>query len=136
MSSTKILSEVFQHLDAKLRAMTESMLAGNKLAVARFYSDNALLTDLKDIRIEGREAIDRHWIQLPTFQTWQLNVLETAGDVEAPLQRLHSLAYMEIKGQKYIDEGYCFLVWRHQSNGDYQIHADIYHPLKFEIQIG
>ena len=134
MNSTKIPSEVLQHLNAKLHAMTESMLAGNKLAVARFYSDNALLTDLKDFRVEGREAIDRHWTQLPTYRSWQLNILETGGDVETPFQRLHSLARMEIKGQEYIDEGYCFVVWKHQANGDYQIHADIYHPLKFEVQ--
>jgi len=61
MSSTSIPSEVLQCLETKLRAMTTSMLAGNKLAVARVYSDNALLTDLKDFRVEGREAIDRHW---------------------------------------------------------------------------
>jgi len=136
MISTRISSKVLQDLNAKLRAMTESMLAGNKLAVARFYSDDALLTDLKDFRVEGREAIDRHWTQLPTYQSWQLNILETGGDLETPFQRLHSLAHMEIKGREYIDEGYCFVVWKRQANGDYQIHADIYRPLKFEVQGG
>ena len=134
MNSTKIPTDVLQNLNTKLRAMTESMLAGNKLAVARFYSDDALLTDLQDFRVEGREAIDQHWMQLPTYQSWHLNILETGGDAESPFQRLYSLAHMEIRGREYIDEGYCFVVWKRQANGDYQIHADIYHPLKFEAK--
>jgi hypothetical protein len=31
----------------------------------------------------------------------------------------------------YVDEGYCFMVWKRQADGDYRIFVDIYRPLKF-----
>ena len=123
--------DVLLRLEAKLKSMTENMVLGNKLGVSRVYADNALLTNLKESRVEGREAIDRHWAELPPYQTWQLNVLETGGDIDTPHQRLHSLARFDFKGKVYIDEGYCFVIWKKQTDGDYLIYVDIYHPLRF-----
>ena len=134
MSKASIPSEVVQKLETQIRAMTEAMVRGDAPGVARFYADNGLLTDLKEFRVEGREALDQHWASLPPYQEWQLLILETGGDSDAPHQRLHSIARMNIKGKDYVDEGYCFVVWKKQSNGDYRIHVDIYHPLKFEAQ--
>ena len=125
---------IFQLLETKLEMMVANMISGNRLAVARMYSDDALLTDLKSFRVEGRQAIDRHWIKLPIFKEWQLQVLETGGDEDIPHQRLYSLARMELEGKEFVDEGYCFVLWKKQANGDYQIHVDIYQLLKFEAQ--
>ena len=131
MNRLRISPDVLQHLEGKLQAMTQTMVSGNPATVAHTYADNALLTDLKDFRVEGREAIDQHWAKLPRYLDWQLRLLETGGDAEAPHQRLHSVAHMSLKGQVYLDEGYCFVVWKRQADGDYRIHVDIYHPLKF-----
>ena len=132
MNSTRVPSDILARLDNKLQAMTQAMVNGNPLVVAQTYTDNALLTDLKDSRVEGREAIDHHWTKLARYLEWQLRPLETGGDVETPHQRLHSLARMMFKGRIYVDEGYCFVIWKRQADGDYQIYVDIYHPLKFE----
>jgi len=112
--------------------MTESMLRGDQLGVARVYADNALLTDLRKFRVEGRAAIDRHWTQLPVYKAWTLTVLETGGDADMPYQRLLSVARMGIKGKAYLDEGYCLVVWKRQPDGAYKIHVDVYSPIKFE----
>jgi len=114
--------------------MTQSMLRGDQLGVARFYADNAVLTDLRKFRVEGREAIYQHWTQLPAYKAWTLTILETGGDAETPHQRLLSVARMGIKGRGYIDEGYCFVVWKQQPDGAYKIHVDVYCPIKFEAQ--
>ena len=134
MNSSIVPLEVRQMIEAHLLAMTQTLLRGDHLGVARFYADNALLTDLKSSRVEGREAIDQHWIQLPTYKEWTLRVLETGGDAETPHQRLLSVARLEIEGQEYVDEGYCFVVWRQQPDGAYRIHVDIYCPIRFEAQ--
>ena len=41
---------IFQLLETKLEMMVANMISGNRLAVARMYSDDALLTDLKSFR--------------------------------------------------------------------------------------
>jgi len=134
MSTVTVPAEVCRTLEACLLVMTETMVRGDQLGVARFYADNALLTDLRKFRVEGRAAIDRHWAQLPVYKDWQLKVLETGGDADTPHQRLLSTARMDIKGKEYVDEGYCFVVWKKQPDGVYKIHADIYSPIKFEPQ--
>jgi ketosteroid isomerase-like protein len=131
MYRSRVPPDVLHHLEDKLRAMTQAMLSGNRVEVAHTYADNALLTDLKDFRVEGREAIDQHWAELSPSIDWQLRPLETGGDVEMPHQRLHSVARMVFKGQVTVDERYCFVVWKRQADSDYRIHVDIYHPLKF-----
>ena len=132
MTTITVPSEIRQTPEAKVLAMTETMVRGDTLGVAQFYADNALLTDLKEFRFEGREAIDQRWTRLPTYSHWQLTVLETGGDADTPHQRPHSVARMGVKGQEYIDEGYCFVVWKKQPDGDYRIHVDVYSPIKFE----
>ena len=131
MNNSSIALDVLTLLENKLRAMSQAMVSGNPAAVAQTYADNALLTDLKDFRVEGRQAIDQHWTKLGRYLAWQLRPLETGGDVETPHQRLHSVARMMLKGQVYIDEGYCFVVWKRLGDGDYRIQVDIYLPLKF-----
>ena len=106
-----IPSALLQYLSLRIQAMTDAMVKGNPQSVAHVYADDALLTDLKDFRVEGRTAIDQHWQNLPRYQTWQLHVLESSGNAETPRQRLHSLAHMQIKGQIYVD---------------------VYHPIRFE----
>lgn len=132
MTMEPIPSTVLKYLSLRIQAMTDAMLKGDPRSVAHVYADNALLTDLKDLRVEGRAAIDQHWQNLPRYQTWQLDVLESGGDAETPHQRLHSMAHMKIKGQEYVDEGFCFVVWKKQDDGEYRIYTDVYHPIRFE----
>ena len=131
MNSSSISPGILQELEDKLHAMTQAMVSGLPAEVACLYADNALLTDLKDFRVEGRAAIDSHWAKLPPYLDWQLQPLETGGDADLPHQRLHSIAHFRLKDQVYVDEGYCFVIWRRQADGDYRIQVDIYHPLKF-----
>ena len=131
MNRLKVSPDVLQLLEDKLQTMSQAMVRGNPMVVAHTYADNALLTDLNVFRVEGREAIDQHWSKLSQYIDWQLRPLETGGDEEIPHQRLHSIAHILLKGQVYVDEGYCFVVWKRQADGEYRIHVDIYHPLKF-----
>jgi len=131
MSSSSISPNILRQLENKLHAMTQAMVSGKPAEVSHIYADNALLTDLKDSRVEGREAIDQHWAKLTPYLDWKLQPLETGGDAAMPYQRLHSIAHFTLKGQVYLDEGYCFVIWRRQSEGDYRIQVDIYYPLKF-----
>jgi ketosteroid isomerase-like protein len=131
MANSRVSPEARQKLETKLQMMTQAMMSGDSATVAAIYTDDAVLTDLKDFRAEGRDAIDRHWLELSRYLDWQLRPLETGGDAETPYQRLHSIAHLSLKGKTYVDEGYCFVVWKRGSDGEYRIYVDIYHPLKF-----
>lgn len=132
MDNTTLTEEIRDHLAARVRQMTATMEAGDPLGVARFYADNALLTDLKDFRVAGRAAIDEHWTRLPAYTRWRLDVIEVGGDAETPYQRLHSLAEMNLKGKPYVDDGVCFVVWKRQPDGEYRIYLDIYRSVSFQ----
>lgn len=117
-------------LEAKI-GMTEHMTRGDKLGVARFYSDSALITDMKELWVSGRQAIDQYWNKMPVFQEWQLRIIETGGDVDAPFQRLSSVAWLEIEGVQHVDMGHSLMVWKKQPDGDYRVHMDMYRLLSF-----
>ncbi|WP_411726546.1 hypothetical protein [Methyloglobulus sp.] len=124
--------DVLQLLEAKIRAMAEFGVNGDKVSVARFYADNALITDMGEMWVMGREPIDRYWVGMPSFQEWHLTILDTGGHAEAPYQRLRSTAWLEIDGNLCVDMGQSLVVWKKQSDGDYRIYVDIYRLTKFE----
>lgn len=127
MTLSTLPSEVLLKLEAKVRAMTEA--ANDKVGIAHFYMDGALITDMKRVWIRGREAIEQYWAAMPAFQEWQLQILETGGDAETPYQRLRSIAWMEIDGVQTVEMGHCLTVWKRQTNGDYLIYMDTYNQL-------
>lgn len=77
MTLSTLPSEVLLKLEAKVRAMTEA--ANDKVGIAHFYMDGALITDMKRVWIRGREAIEQYWAAMPAFQEWQLQILETGA---------------------------------------------------------
>ena len=60
MDNSRVSPEIRQKLETKLQIMTQAMVSGDAATVASIYADDAVLTNLKDSRVEGREAIDRH----------------------------------------------------------------------------
>jgi len=122
-------AELAEMLESLTKAMTEALKRGDKLGVARFYADNALLTDLNTFGRQGRAAIDAHWISLPPCKDWRLEVLEIGGDSETPYQRLKSTLVLEMGGKEIHDVGYCFVVWKRQPDGVYRIYVDVYRPI-------
>jgi ketosteroid isomerase-like protein len=120
-------AETLLKLEAKVRAMTEA--SNDRIGIAHFYADDAIITDMKKLWIRGREAIEQYWCDMPAFQEWQLQVLETGGDAETPYQRLRSIAWMEIDGIQHVEMGHCLIVWKRQTNGDYLIYMDMYNQL-------
>jgi ketosteroid isomerase-like protein len=101
--------------------MTQAMVSGDLLRFAQFYTDQALLTDLKEFRVEGRAAIDQLWIRRSPYKNWLLDVMEIGGDADTPYQRLYCIVRLEVRGKQYMDEGYFFVVWQKQTNGEYRI---------------
>jgi ketosteroid isomerase-like protein len=128
MSTATLPTDLSQALATRLHAMTSALQRGDGLGVARVYADDALLTDLQASRVRGRAAIDAHWSSLPPCKTWRLDVLEVGGDPAMPYQRLRSTLILERNGEELHDVGTCFVVWRRQADGDYQIYVDIYKP--------
>ena len=125
---TTILNDLTDRLATQLRAMTDALQRGDGLGVAQVYADDALLTDLRGFRVQGRAALDAHWASLPVCLSWQLDVLEVGGDPSLPYQQLRSTLILERNGRAIPDVGTCFVVWKRQANGDYRIYVDIYQP--------
>jgi ketosteroid isomerase-like protein len=121
-------TDLIRLLATHLQAMTIALQDGDGLGVARVYADDALLTDLRDFRVQGRAALDAHWSSLPRCRSWRLDVLDIGGDPAMPYQRLHSTLVLEHQGQELRDVGTCFLIWKRQADGDYRIYVDIYQP--------
>jgi ketosteroid isomerase-like protein len=134
MTVSTLPADTLLKLEAKVRAMAE---AGNdKVGIAHFYTDDAIITDINKLWIRGREAIEQYWEDMPPFREWRLQILETGGDAKTPCQRLRSIAWMEIDGVPYVELGHCLIVWKRQANGDYLICMDIYNQLACDAPKG
>ena len=128
MSTATMSNELADRLATQLSVMTSALQRGDGLSVAQVYADDALLTDLQGFRVQGRAALDAHWISLSPCRSWQLDILEAGGDPSMPYQRLRSTLILELNGRVIQDIGTCFVVWKRQANGDYRIYVDIYRP--------
>jgi ketosteroid isomerase-like protein len=121
-------ADVAHILVAHLGEMTMALQRGDGLSVARRYADDALLTDLHTFHVQGRAALDAHWMSLLPCVAWQLAVLEVGGDPSMPYQRLHSTLVLAHDGKEIHDVGTCLVIWKRQDDGDYRIYIDIYRP--------
>jgi ketosteroid isomerase-like protein len=128
MTTATIPRDLADRLATQLRAMTSALQRGDGLSVALVYADDALLTDLRGFRVQGRAALDAHWTSLPPCTSWQLDVLEIGGDPSLPYQRLRSTLILERNGRAIHDVGTCFVIWKRQADGAYRIYVDIYQP--------
>jgi uncharacterized protein (TIGR02246 family) len=128
MSTAPIVTDLTDRLAAQLHVMTSALQRGDGLGVAQIYADDAILTDLRGNRVQGRAALDAHWTSLPPCQSWQLDVLEVGGDPNLPYQQLRSTLILERDSRVIHDVGTCFVIWKRQSNGEYRIYVDIYQP--------
>jgi ketosteroid isomerase-like protein len=128
MTTLPLPTDVAHILIAHLHAMTTALQRGDGLSVARRYTDDALLTDLHTFRVQGRAALDAHWMSLPPCMSWQLAVLEVGGDPSMPYQRLHSTLVLAHHGKEVHDVGTCLVIWKRQDDANYRIYIDIYRP--------
>jgi|RhiMetdeSRZDD1v2_1073273.scaffolds.fasta_scaffold638265_2 uncharacterized protein (TIGR02246 family) len=123
-----ISSDLADRLATQLATMASALQRGDGLSVAQVYADDALLTDLRGSRVQGRAALDAHWTSLPHCTLWQLDILEVGGDPSLPYQWLRSSMILEQNGRAIHDIGTCFVIWKRQADGDYRIYVDIYQP--------
>jgi uncharacterized protein (TIGR02246 family) len=128
MTTATVPADLKHVLARHIATMTHALPQGDGLGVASVYADDALLTDLQDFRVQGRDAIDAHWMSLSPCLSWQLDVLETRGDPAMPFQWLRSTLILEHNGEEFHDVGTCFVIWKRQDSGDYRIYVDIYRP--------
>jgi ketosteroid isomerase-like protein len=128
MTAATIPIDLTGILAARLQLMTHALEQGDGLGVARVYADDALLTDLRDFRVQGRAALDAHWARLAPCASWRLEVLDSGGDPAMPYQRLRSTLIFERNQERIHDVGTCFVIWKRQADGDYRIYVDIYQP--------
>ncbi|MGH8727143.1 MAG: YybH family protein [Burkholderiales bacterium] len=127
MTIPALPADTLLKLEGRIRAMTEA--SNDKVGIAHFYMEDALITDMKRLWVRGREAIEKYWSDMPVFQEWQLQVLETGGNFDTPYQRLRSIAWMEVDGIQHVEMGHCLIVWKKQANGEYLIYMDMYNQL-------
>ena len=130
--SAAAVDEAWQAARSKIEALNRDMESalrkGDLLAVARFYSDDAILLGPRGQRIEGRDAIDRYWTGLRGPKDWKLTIDKLGGDPQTVYQIGRSRLVTEDGGRETVSEVEFVVVWRRQESGDtYRIEVDSYH---------
>jgi ketosteroid isomerase-like protein len=112
-------------------AMAATFNRGDYLGAARFYSDDAQIIGVGDVRVTGRDAVDRYWTSLPAGATWRLDVLDAGGSRDSMWQLGRSTLVMPSRNgdgttnTSIVD----FLgVWKRQPDGTLKLYIDMYVP--------
>jgi ketosteroid isomerase-like protein len=120
-----------RELAAVNAAMAATFNRGDYLGAARFYSDDAQIIGVGDVRVTGRDAVDRYWTSLPAGATWRLDVLDAGGSRDSMWQLGRSTLIMPSRNgdgttnTSIVD----FLgVWKRQSDGTLKLYIDMYVP--------
>lgn len=117
-----------REIDSLNRAMERAFNAGNMMAVARFYADDAKLMGPRNDDVQGRAAIDRYWSGIRNPKSWKLEVLEVGGDRQTAYQVGRStLVTTDGSGVDRTSVSRFTVIWKRQPNGQMKIHLDFYH---------
>jgi ketosteroid isomerase-like protein len=120
-----------RELAAVNAAMAATFNRGDYLGAAQFYSDDAQIIGAGDVRVAGRDAVDRYWTSIPAGATWRLDVLDAGGSRDSMWQLGRSTLVMPSRDRdgttntSIVD----FLgVWKRQSDGTLKLYVDMYVP--------
>lgn len=114
----------------EVKALNDSMVAafnrGDKLAVARFYADNARMAGGGGPETAGRAAIDRYWTRGQGPGSWRLEVLDVGGSANLAYQvgRSHLTSGTGATARTYVTN--FVVVWERQAGGGLRITYDLY----------
>lgn len=131
--SSRSLEEraIRRELAAVNAAMAATFNRGDYLGAARFYSDDAQIIGAGDVRVTGRDAVDRYWTSIPAGSTWRLDVLDAGGSRDSMWQLGRSTLVMPSRNgdgstnTSIVD----FLgVWKRQPDGTLKLYIDMYVP--------
>jgi ketosteroid isomerase-like protein len=120
-----------RELAAVNAAMAATFNRGDYLGAARFYSDDAQIIGAGDVRVTGREAVDRYWTSIPAGSTWRLDVLDAGGSRDSMWELGRSTLVTPSRNRdgttntSIVD----FLgVWKRQPDGTLKLYIDMYVP--------
>lgn len=113
------------------RKQIEAFNKGDLLGVARIYADDATIyfprySQKKGGSIQGREAIDKYWLDIGKPKEWKLEITEVGGTKDAIWEIGKSTLTAEYDGEDSTYVGDFIVIWKRQKDGSYRIHTDIY----------
>ena len=119
---------------AKLQAEVEetcdrwraAMASGDRKKVASYYADNAVILSSDGVRVEGREAIDQYWKQIPEVLRWDLFTHSVEGVDDFLVQRGQSVILVKTPNREIEFDVQFAHIWRRQADGSLRIIVDSY----------
>ena len=120
-------------IEASDEAWAKAALAGDWVAVAAIYTEDAVLLPPNHEAVEGRAAIQAYFETFPPLSDFQLHSIEVDGVGDIAYVRGHYVLTMTPEGGDPInDSGHYLEVLRKQADGSWLLYRDIYnseHPL-------
>jgi uncharacterized protein (TIGR02246 family) len=117
-------------LRAEIQALSDSMVAafnaGDMLAVARFYADDARVDGERGELVKGREAIDRYWASIRNAKSWKLDVIDVGGHPDHPYQIGRSTLVTGGPNGDRTSVVEFVAIWRREADGTLRMVVDYY----------
>lgn len=107
--------------------MVDAFHRGDRLAVARFYSDSARILGPRRRTVAGRAAIDDYWQGVESPATWSLQVVAVGGRPNEAYQI--GISTLTSPGEGGAPSTYTcdfVVIWRRESDGRLRIVLDFY----------
>ena len=117
-------------LRAEVQAVNDSMAAafsgGDMRAVARFYTDDAIVDGPRGERVVGRAAVEAYWASIRDPRSWRLEVLEVGGTWEQPWQTGRSTLVIGGPNGDRTSVVEFLAIWRRDAGGGLRMAVDYY----------
>ena len=107
--------------------MVDAFHRGDRLAVARFYSDSARIIGPRRRTVEGRAAIDAYWQNIDGPATWSLEVIAVGGTADEVYQI--GISTLTSPGEGGATDTYTcdfVAIWKRESDGRLRMVLDFY----------
>ena len=114
-------------IEATTQAWAKAALAGDWVALAATYAEDAVLLPPNHEAVEGRAAIQAYFETFPPVSDMQLHPIEVDGEGDVAYVRGHYVLTMTPEGSDPInDSGHYLEVRRKQADGSWLTYRDIY----------
>ena len=114
-------------IEATNQAWVKAVLAGDWVALAATYAEDAVLLPPNHEAVEGRAAIQAYFETFPPVSDVQLHPIEVDGEGDVAYVRGHFVLTMTPEGSDPInDSGHYLEVRRKQADGSWLTYRDIY----------
>jgi ketosteroid isomerase-like protein len=114
-----------QEVEAGLAELLAAFERNDPGGMAEVFATDGILSGPQQMRVQGRDAIERYWRERPRPLSWRIETIEVSGGPDEPWQRARSIRRVG-PGPADTTVTDFFVVWKRDAQGRLRISLDFW----------